>query len=196
MKIKPIPREKKVTVELKHSDDRLLERSAAAARAGTPFRLNKILVPVDFSDFSAKAVEYALAFAGQFDSHLILLHVVEPAVYPESTMLVASALDDLNHDLMQVAQQKLSELRRDSIGERAPSELLVRFGRAFTEIATAAVDLEVDLIILATHGYTGLKHVLLGSTAERVVRHAPCPVLTVRDPEHEFLRSPATVRSR
>jgi nucleotide-binding universal stress UspA family protein len=196
MKIKPIPREEKVSVELRHSDDRLLEQGAiAAARATTPFRLNKILVPVDFSGFSTKALDYALAFADQFDSHLLLLHVVEPAVYPESSLLVASALDDLNCDLVQVAQQKLSELRRDRIGERVPSELLVRLGGTFTEIVDAAAELDVDLIILATHGYTGLKHVLLGSTAERVVRHAPCPVLTVRDPEHEFLRSPEAVRS-
>lgn len=196
MKVKPIPREKKFTVELRPSDDQLLERGVAAAvRGGTPFRLNKILVPVDFSDFSAKAVDYALAFADQFNSQLILLHVVEPAVYPESSMLVATALDELNCDLVQVAQQKLSELRRNKVGERVPSELLVRMGRAFSEIAAAATDLDVDLIILATHGYTGLKHVLLGSTAERVVRHAPCPVLTVRDPEHELLRPPANVLS-
>ena len=195
MKIKPVPRQKKVTVELKHSDDRLLERGAVAVRAGARFRLNKILVPVDFSDFSTKAVDYALAFAEQFEARIILLHVVEPAVYPESTMLVATALDDLNNDLRQVAQQKLSELRRERIGERAPSELLVRMGRAFSEIAAAAADLDVDLIILATHGYTGLKHVLLGSTAERVVRHAPCPVLTVRDPEHEFLKPPSAPRT-
>ena len=195
MKIKPVPREKKVTVELKPSDERLLEKGAAAVRAVTPFRLNKILVPVDFSDFSTKALDYALAFADQFDARIILLHVVEPAVYPESSMLVATTLDDLNTDFLQVAQQKLGELRRDRIGERVPSELLVRMGRAFSEIAAAATDLDVDLIILATHGYTGLKHVLLGSTAERVVRHAPCPVLTVRDPEHEFLKAAAAFRS-
>jgi nucleotide-binding universal stress UspA family protein len=157
--------------------------------------LNKILVPVDFSDFSTKALDYALAFADQFDAQVILLHVVEPAVYPESSMLVATALDDLNNDLTKVAQQKLNELKRERIGDRVSSELLVRLGRAFSEIVAAASELDVDLIILATHGYTGLKHVLLGSTAERVVRHAPCPVLTVRDPEHEFLRSPGATRT-
>jgi nucleotide-binding universal stress UspA family protein len=193
MKIKPVPRQKKITVELKRSDDRLLEKSAAAARAATsPFRLNKILVPVDFSDFSAKALDYALAFADQFGARLVLLHVVEPAVYPESYMLVATALDDLSRDLLRGAQQKLGELSQARIGDRVPSESLVRLGRPYSEIAAAASELDVDLIILATHGYTGLKHVLLGSTAERVVRHAPCPVLTVRDPEHEFVENAAT----
>ena len=191
MKIKPV--QKKITVELKGSDDRLLQKSAAAARAATPsFRLNKILVPVDFSEFSAKALDYALAFADQFNARIILLHVVEPAVFPESDVLVATALTDLNQDLLRGAKQKLDELSRQRIGERVSSEALVRLGRAHVEIAAAAGELEADLIILATHGYTGLKHVFLGSTAERVVRHAPCPVLTVRDPEHEFVERAAT----
>ena len=64
---------------------------------------------------------------------------------------------------------------------------LVRYGRSFHEIAEAARTLKVDLIILSTHGYTGLKHALLGSATERVVRHAPCPVLVVREREHEFV---------
>ncbi len=63
----------------------------------------------------------------------------------------------------------------------------MRLGSAYHEICAAAKDEEVDLIIIATHGHTGLKHVVLGSTAERVVRHAPCPVLTVRVHEHEFV---------
>jgi len=195
MKIKPVPRQKKVTIELKRSDDRLLEQSAAAARAATSsFRLKKILVPVDFSDFSTKALDYALAFADQFNARIVLLHVVEPAVYPESYMLVASALDDLNNDLLRGAKQKLGALSKERIGNQVPSESLVRTGRAYSGITAAAQELDVDLIILATHGYTGLKHVLLGSTAERVVRHAPCPVLTVRDPEHEFVETPAATR--
>jgi nucleotide-binding universal stress UspA family protein len=66
-------------------------------------------------------------------------------------------------------------------------KVAVRTGTAFLEIAEAAKSLEADLIIIATHGYTGLKHLLLGSTAERVVRSAPCPVLVVREHEHEFV---------
>jgi universal stress protein A len=191
MKVKPVPKQSKVTVELKPSDDRLLEKSAVVSLSTSPFRLKKILVPVDFSECSNRALDYALAFAGQCDARLILLHVVEPAAYPESYMLVATALDDLNNDLLRRAERRLAELSRDKIGDRVKCESLVRTGQAYAEIAAAARELEADLIILATHGYTGLKHVLLGSTAERVVRHAPCPVLTVRDPEHGFLEAPA-----
>ena len=197
MKIKPVPRQKKVTVELKRSDDQLLEKSATAPRAAaSAFRLNKILVPVDFSEFSTKALDYALAFARQFDARIVVLHVVEPAVYPESYMLVTTALEDLNQGLLQSARQRIGELCRERIGNRVTSESMVRTGRAHSEIAAAARELDVDLIILATHGYTGLRHVLLGSTAERVVRHAPCPVLTVRDPEHEFVEAPAGARAK
>ena len=73
--------------------------------------------------------------------------------------------------------------RRASIG----AEALVRAGQPYYEITTAAKELDVDLIVITTHGRTGLKHALLGSTAERVVRHAPCPVLTVREREHDFI---------
>lgn len=194
MKIKPVPRQKKVTVELKASDERLLEKSATVAPGETAFQLTKILVPVDFSNFANKALDYALAFAEQFQARIILMHVVEPAVLPESSAVVTTALDNLNEDLRQVAQQKLDELQRTKLAGRVPSEVHVRLGRAFSEIAAAAADLEVDLIILATHGYTGLKHVFLGSTAERVVRHAPCPVLTVRHPEHDFLQHASQAR--
>jgi nucleotide-binding universal stress UspA family protein len=64
---------------------------------------------------------------------------------------------------------------------------VVRLGHPYQEITDAARELKVDLIVISTHGYTGLKHVLLGSTAERIVRHAPCPVLTVREKEQDFV---------
>ena len=71
--------------------------------------------------------------------------------------------------------------------ENVRGQALVRLGQPHREITEAAKELHVDLIVLATHGYTGLKHAFLGSTAERVVRHAPCPVLTVREREHDFV---------
>lgn len=194
MKIKPTSRRGRVTVELKRSDEPLLEKSAAASRgSSSPLRLKEILVPVDFSDFSTKALKYALAFADQFGARITLLHVVEPVVYPENYMVVPSVLE-MTDNLVASARPRLDELGREQIGNRAPFDTIVRMGRAYAEIAAAARELGVDLIVIATHGYTGLKHVLLGSTAERVVRHAPCPVLTVRDPEHEFVENPAAAR--
>jgi nucleotide-binding universal stress UspA family protein len=82
----------------------------------------------------------------------------------------------------------LEKVCRDALlPAKMVERVLVRYGTPFAEITDAARTLKADLIILTTHGYTGLKHVFMGSTAERVVRHAPCPVLTVREKEHEFV---------
>jgi nucleotide-binding universal stress UspA family protein len=170
-------------MELDPSDDALLEQAASAG----VFRLQTILVPVDFSPFSSKALDYAAAFGRQFGATIVLVHVVEPMVYPENYMAVPTVNEDINGSLMKAAEEKLAAQRKGLASERI--KVMTRLGRPYVEIADAAKELEADLIILGTHGHTGLKHVLLGSTAERVVRHAPCPVLTVRIPEHDFLVS-------
>jgi nucleotide-binding universal stress UspA family protein len=185
MKVKRANEPGKVTVELDQDDDALLEQSATGAH----FHLRTILVPLDFSSFSSKALAYANAFADQFGADVTLLHVVEPMVYPENCLSVPSATDDINGSLIQAAEKRLSaQVEALGSGGRKVATM-TRLGRPFIEITEAARELEADLIILATHGHTGLKQVLLGSTAERVVRHAPCPVLTVRDPEHDFVSS-------
>jgi nucleotide-binding universal stress UspA family protein len=153
-------------------------RSAAAA-APLPLRIKSILVPLDFSSPSKKALDYAVAFARQFKAKLTLLHVVEPVATPDFAGSFPLAIDDDK----QMAAAK-DELERVIKAARVPrgsvEKILVRFGRSFHEIADAARTRKVDLIVISTHGYTGLKHALLGSTTERVVRHAPCPVLVVR----------------
>lgn len=186
MKINPAGKSGNITTNPGDKDDRVLEQGAPGNETPMPFRLRKILVPVDFSEYSSKALEYALSFAAQFQASLILLHVVEPTVYPENYMVLPPALDEINQAMIKAGQDRLEALRREQVGDRAPAEAVVRVGRAYFEIAEAARALDTDMIIIATHGYTGLKHVLLGSTAERVVRHAPCPVLTVRQAEQEF----------
>jgi universal stress protein A len=144
-----------------------------------PLRTKSILVPLDFSPSSKKALDYAVTFARQFKAKLTLIHVVEPvatrdfaASFPlamESDKLVAAARNDLER-----------AVKAARIPSSTVEKILVRCGRSFHEIAEAARTRKVDLIIMSTHGYTGLKHALLGSTTERVVRHAPCPVLVVR----------------
>lgn len=150
-----------------------------------PLKLKRILVPLDFSDHSMKALHYAAAFAGQFGANLTLLHVVQPIAYPAepgySALEVPVVIEET---LRKDAAAKLSALGGEL--QEINVKSLVRTGQPYYEITTAARELGVDLIIIATHGYTGLKHAFLGSTAERVVRHAPCPVLTVREREHEF----------
>ena len=190
MKIRKSSTPGKVTLEIGDTDGSLLEQTQTSPR----FRLNSVLVPVDFSSFSDKAVDYARAFATQFGAGVILLHVVEPVVYPENYTTLPAVTDDIHSSLLQGAELRLREQRRRFEDGPLVVRTLARLGRPFTEIVDVAREQKVDLIILATHGYTGLKHVLLGSTAERVVRHAPCPVLTVRDPEHDFVLPEAPSR--
>ena len=151
-------------------------------------KLNQILVPTDFSDNARKALLYALRFAEQFGARVTLLHVVEPVAYPAELGSSALWVPLISEEaLRKDAAKKLAALSAALGRHEIKVDTLVRFGLPFHEIAAAAKELRAGLIIVSTHGYTGLKHVFLGSTAERVVRHAPCPVLTVRQHEHEFL---------
>ena len=148
-------------------------------------QLKKILVPVDFSEFSVKALRYAVRFAEQFGALLVLVHVVEPVHYPES-VIIPPAMEQANQERLKLARSALAEFARKRVPATITVEAFTRLGQPFSEITAASAELNVDLIVIATHGHTGLKHLLLGSTAERVVRLAPCPVLTVRAHEHEF----------
>ncbi len=177
MKAKPSVKPGPGILELEESDDALDQRTKA------PVKLQKILVPTDFSDCSMHALEYALSMAELFRARLILLHVVEPAVCPENYMAVSPGFDDTNQSLMETARERLDTICRKRIGGRISSETLVRMGHAYSEIGDTAKAMGADLIVIATHGFTGLKQVLLGSTTERVIRHAPCPVLTVPHPQ-------------
>ena len=150
------------------------------------FHLKKILVPTDFSETSKKAVQYALRFAEQFGCEIALLYVVEPATPMIGAPLGVEPFTE--KDEFSIAEKDLAVFAAESRTAGAHSvSSLVRIGHAPNEITKAAKDLDVDLIIIATHGYTSWQHLCMGSTAERVVRTAPCPVLVVREKEHEFV---------
>lgn len=142
------------------------------------FTLKKILVPTDFSAESAKALRYASLLAEQFGATICLINVVETPSFISDmdNVYVLPSEESRAGD----ARTRLIKLAREKIDELIPVNPQVRVGTPFQEIVKAAKALQTDVIVIATHGYTGLKHVLLGSTAERVVRHAPCPVLVVR----------------
>jgi nucleotide-binding universal stress UspA family protein len=149
--------------------------------------LKKILVPTDFSETSKKAVQYALRFAEQFSCEIALLYVVEPATPMIGGPLAVEVFTN-DEDEFSMAEKDLAALAAESQSDGAHSiTSFVRVGHAPNEITKAAKDLDVDLIIIATHGYTSWRYLCIGSTAERVVRTAPCPVLVVREKEHEFV---------
>lgn len=149
--------------------------------------LRRVMVPIDFSDYSVKALHYATAFAQQFGAALVLVHVTEPTVFPSELGYGPLATEVIEQHIRQDAQARLNSLAQQCIACGLKVETGVRVGRPYNEIVKAAEEHDVDLIIIATHGFTGLTHVLLGSTAERVVRHARCPVLVVRENEREFV---------
>lgn len=140
----------------------------------------RILVPLDFSGKSRQALAVALPLAQRYGGRILLIHVVEPvytyAPFPSGS---GAALPD-PHPLGKKARETLGALADELVPRKLLARTIVRAGQAWHEIVEAANETEADLIVIATHGFTGLKHTLLGSTTERVVRHARCPVLTVR----------------
>ena len=153
------------------------QRESIQARA---FSLNRILVPLDFSGKSRQALEFAVPLAKQYGAKIFLIHVVEPVYnYPPYPGGIGASMVKPN-PLAEVAKDTLSTMAAELVPPELLGKLLVRVGSAYDEIVNAAEELDADLIALTTHGRTGLKHALLGSTAERVVRHAHCAVLAVR----------------
>ena len=162
-------------------------------RRGTPgliktpvFDLRRILVPIDFSNCSYKALLYAVAFAAQCKANVLLLHVIE--LYPVDYLFGAKSATEANGWLAEQAKVRLARLGEECANaDQFQVNTTVRFGRPFREITNAAKERQVDLIITGTHGFTGLRHLQLGSTAEKVVRYASCPVMVVREQEQEFV---------
>lgn len=142
-----------------------------------PPKIQKILAPTDFSGQSLAGVRYARNLRLKFNSTLTLLHVVEPTSRMGGMEAVVLAQSD--SEVTAWARKELAKLAQREAGDDKQVTHFVRMGKSFHEITTEAGENQFDLIAIATHGYTGVEHLLLGSTAERVVRHASCPVLTV-----------------
>ncbi|PKL81576.1 MAG: universal stress protein [Ignavibacteriae bacterium HGW-Ignavibacteriae-3] len=148
--------------------------------------IQNILAPIDFSDYSKNALKYAVQFARDFKAKLFLVYVVEPMIYPADFSMGQIAIPSTDIDLHTRAEEELKNLAK-SINSDLIVETMIRTGKPFVEIIEAAKEKDIDLIILATHGHTGVEHLLFGSTAEKVVRKAPCPVLTLREPIKGFV---------
>lgn len=148
--------------------------------------VNKILVPIDFSDYSKGALKYAVQFAKHFHAKIFLVYVVEPTIYPADFSMGQVAIPSMDADLQKRADEELTSLAKNFIDPSIEIETMIKTGKPFVEINDTAREKDIDLIIIATHGHTGVEHLLFGSTAEKVVRKAPCPVLTLREPVKGF----------
>jgi nucleotide-binding universal stress UspA family protein len=186
MKIKRSKAPGTVVLEVGPKDEQILSPHAApAAEPVAVFQLRRILVPIDFSDCSRKALAYAVPFARQFGASLTLVYVVQMNYAVGEFGAIDFPVPE--NEIRANAEKELASLVAAAIREPVPTERLVRVGRPVQEIVATAREKDIDLIIISTHGHTGLKHILMGSVTENVVRYAPCPVLTVREHEHDFI---------
>ena len=163
------------TVRLPKTTRRL---NGGGTKAG--FSPREVVVPTDFSALSDAALERAKQLAKQFGSKLHLVHVVEPIIQPIEIAIVPAEMEEVN--MRQVAQRKvrLETIREGLRAEGITCQVEAKLGKPWHVIVDYAKRAKCDLIVLATHGRTGPKHLLMGSTAERVVQHAPWSVLVAR----------------
>jgi nucleotide-binding universal stress UspA family protein len=152
-------------------------------------KLQRVLWPTDFSDLALRGGRYARGFCEHFHAELHVIHVVPPPLSPDVSLVVPAEVPVAvsEPELMGASQTALDKLINDHFADYDNIVTKVLFGNPWPSICEYARENEVDLIIITTHGRTGLSHVLIGSTAERIVQHAPCPVLTVKHAEKDFL---------
>ncbi len=145
----------------------------------------KILIPTDLSEEARHVLPYAVEFARSYGAKIILVHVVDARwVGPVASAEFPGMVEDQIDSSKTAATQVMEEMRIELGDLEVETQVLI--GSPHVEIVRYARSEDVDLIILATHGRTGLAHALIGSVAEKVVQMAPCPVLTLKHPEHEF----------
>lgn len=149
--------------------------------------MKNLLFPTDFSDFSAYAASFAVAFARDYGAKLHVLHVIElPLGMPDALALKTSE-SELREKTRELAQKELESAATPETVRDLAYEFACVKGKPFVEIIKFARDRKIDMIVMGTHGRSAVESAVLGSTSEKVVRKAPCPVLTVRRPGHRFV---------
>ena len=161
--------------------------NALHANNGSRFRIKTILVPVDFSKCSREGLRYAIAFANEFGAKIILVHATYLGYIYSAEGTALYDIPGLQKAARKTAERKMRELVRSVNFGAVKFETAFTDGSPVIDICAFAKDHDVDLIITSTHGFTGFTHVLIGSIAEQVVRHAPCSVLVV--PSHPQVRA-------
>ena len=167
--------------------------NAPQANNGSRFRIKTILVPVDFSSCSREGLRYAIGFANEFGAKIILLHATYLGYVYSSEGTAIYDIPGLQKAARKTAERKMRELVRSVNFGAVKFETVFTDGSPVMDICAFAKDHDVDLIITSTHGFTGFTHVLIGSIAEQVVRHAPCSVLVV--PSHPHVRAANLAKS-
>ena len=149
-------------------------------------QIRTILFPTDFSNGARAAMDHAVSLARDYKAKLILLYVIQDISIAEWYIPSSLSVTDLIEDMQKSAWKEMDKWAEEvSLKVKEVEKLVIR-GVPFVEIIKAAKEKDTDLIVIGTHGRTGIDHMLFGSTAEKVVRKAPCPVLTVRIAGKEF----------
>ena len=148
--------------------------------------IKKVLVPIDFSDYSKNSLKFAVNFIKCFQAELFLIYVIEPVIYPPDFSMGQIAIPAIDGEIDKRAFEELQNLAKNEIPPDVKCKCIIRTGKPYLEIIATAKEEDMDLIIIASHGHTGVEHILFGSTAEKVVRKAPCPVLSFRDPKKGY----------
>ena len=146
--------------------------------------IKSILFPTDFSEGSAEALKYAVEFANRYGAKLYVLHVIYDVAKASGWYVPHVSMDAIYKDIQEGARKELDNFGVNELGGLKNIERIVQTGVPYQEIMNCAVKNKVDMIIIGTHGRTGIDRILFGSTAAQVVRNAPCPVLTVRIPKY------------
>lgn len=142
--------------------------------------IKKILFPIDFSENSNQIADYVLYFARKFDATIYIIHVLEGLSSLQGFYIPHISLERLEEDLKKAAEKKMGEFVTKRMKDLKEVKAQVIPGIPHVEIIKMAKENAIDIIIMGTHGWTGFEHVIFGSVAGKVVRNAPCPVLTVR----------------
>jgi len=149
-------------------------------------QIKTILFPTDFSYGARAAMDHAISLAKDYEAKLILLYVIQDISIAEWYIPSALSVTDLVEDMRKSASREMDKWGAEVSARVKNVEKLVVRGVPFVEIIRTAKDKNADLIVIGTHGRTGIDHMLFGSTAEKVVRKSACPVLTVRIAGKEF----------
>lgn len=142
--------------------------------------IQKIVVATDFSDCSVEACAYALTLARKFDAALLVLHVINEPVDLRGFYVPHISFDQLEKEIADGAASMLETFCKENLQDFSNYTTAIVSGVPYEEIIRTAQEQDATLIVIGTHGRSGLDHLIFGSTAERVVRNAPCPVLTIR----------------
>jgi nucleotide-binding universal stress UspA family protein len=143
-------------------------------------QVNNILVPVDFSNYSGKALAYASEIAQSYKAQLQVLHIIEETMHPAFSVTGKSSIFDLVPGIKDDSRKRAEKMIKEFVLDKVKSKVFIQGGRAASDIIKFANENSTDLIVIATHGLTGLEHMLMGSVTEKVVRMAHCPVFTVK----------------